>query len=136
LAAEQAEADRLAAEAVAAAEAAADAAIEEARQRLVEEMATAEAPSTASSFADLENIPIETPEPEAVEDVEIVEDYGPEPPPSPASSVDTAALLRELASLGGFGEEAPDTTTVSSPVKSGPVTKDSDKKKKKGLFGR
>jgi hypothetical protein len=136
LAAEQAESDRLAAEAVAAAEAAADAAIEHDRQRIADEMAAAEAPTTAASFADLGSNPIEEPaEPDAVE-VEVVEDYGPEPSPAPEPSVDTAALLRELASLGGFGDQAADTTTVSAPVKSGPVTKDSDKKKKKGLFGR
>jgi len=97
-------------------------------------MAAAEAPSTAASFADLGNDPIPVSEPD--EEVEVVEDYGPEPPPSPEHSVDTAALLRELASLGGFGNEAPDPTTVSSPVQSGPVTKDSDKKKRNRLFGR
>jgi hypothetical protein len=97
-------------------------------------MAAAEAPSTAASFADLEHDPIAAAEQD--EEVEVVEDYGPEPSPGPGPSVDTAALLRELASLGGFGEDTSESTTVSSPVTSSPVSKDSDKKKKKGLFGR
>jgi hypothetical protein len=106
------------------------------RQRLAAELAEAEAPTTAESFADLGNDPVPAPEPlETAEVVEIVER---EAAPSPEPSVDTAALLRELASLGGFGESAGDSEpTVSSPVRSSPVTKDTDKKKKKkGMFGR
>jgi hypothetical protein len=99
------------------------------------ELAAAETPSVAESFADLGNDPAPSPEP--IETTEVVEVFEREPAPSPGPSVDTAALLRELASLGGFGDNLGDApTTVSSPVTSSPVTKDTEKKKKKGLFGR
>ncbi len=100
------------------------------------EMAEAETPSVAESFANLGDDPVPSREP--IETAEVIEVFEREPAPGPEQSVDTAALLRELASLGGFGDGASDApSTVSSPVtKSSPVSKDSDKKKKKGLFGR
>ncbi|MEO8328843.1 MAG: hypothetical protein ABI586_02450, partial [Candidatus Nanopelagicales bacterium] len=82
--------------------------------------------------------PFESP-PAELDDVEVVEVFEPEPPPEPEPAVDTAALLRELASLGGFNDVAPEPTQTSKPVKSGRPSagpKEQDKKKKKGLFGR
>ena len=132
------EAERVAAEEAAAAIEAERVAAEEAaaaaeRDRMAAELAAAEAPSTAASFADLSNIPIETQQP--VDETEVVEDLAPERSPSPGPSVDTAALLRELASLGGFAEETAEATAKAATVKSAPVSKEADKKKKKGLFG-
>jgi hypothetical protein len=120
-----------------AAEAAAAREAEEAaeRERQADELAAAESPSIAESFADLGNDPVPAPEP--IETTEVVEVLDREPGPDRGQSVDTAALLRELASLGGFGDGPSDApTTTSSPVRSSPVTKDTEKKKKKGLFGR
>ncbi|MCZ3386490.1 MAG: hypothetical protein LH630_05900, partial [Actinomycetia bacterium] len=92
-------------------------------------------PTIAEWFADLGNDPAPAPLP--IETAEVIEVHEREPAPSPGPSVDTAALLRELASLGGFGDDAPAApVTVSSPVTSRQVAKDGDKKKKKGRFGR
>jgi hypothetical protein len=65
---------------------------------------------------------------------EVVEILTPEPSPDPGPSVDTAALLRELASLGGFNDDSGDSHQTSTPVKSGGAKE--QPKKKKGLFGR
>ena len=98
----------------------------------------ADSPSTASTFADINDGPLESPAAE-IDNIEVVEIFEPEPAPEPGQVVDTAALLRELASLGGFNDGPAEPTHTSKPVRSGkpnPGNKDQDKKKKKGLFGR
>ncbi len=70
------------------------------------------------------------------------EDDGPtaDAPWREAGGVDTAALLRELSSLGGFNDDTttPATPAPASPRPAKPSSKGSGKpeKKKKGLFGR
>ena len=88
-------------------------------------------PKRRRVFRDLGDDPVPSREP--IETAEVVEVFEREEAPGPEQSVDTAALLRELASLGGFGDGASDApSTVSSPVtKSSPVSKDSDKKRRR-----
>jgi hypothetical protein len=123
-AAEQAEAERLAAEAEAAA--AAEAVVEE---------SWVSADTSAAAFADLNHNPLAPAVDEAEEDVTTVEVLDPEPAPVPEAGVDTAALLRELASLGSFDDDSGEQAPPPRTVKSKPATKEQPKKKK-GLFGR
>ena len=94
------------------------------------------ADTSAAVFADLNHNPLEAAvEDEAEEEVTTVEVLDPEPAPSPELGVDTAALLRELASLGGFDDDSGEQAPPPRPVTSKPATKEQPKKKK-GLFGR
>ena len=120
-AAEQAEAERLAAEAAAA--------------EAVAEETWESADTSAAAFADLNHNPLEVTVDEAEEEVTTVEVFDPEPAPSPELGVDTAALLRELASLGSFDDDSGEQAPPPRTVKSKPATKEQPKKKK-GLFGR
>ncbi len=86
--------------------------------------------------------------------IEVVEDVGPEQPPAPAPAVpaasvpgglsETAALMRELSSLGldddaepvnGNASRLANAATGTAPTAVRPVPKDAPKKRK-GLFGR
>ncbi len=127
LEAEQRAAERLASEQAAAAERAE-------AQTVIEESWDGPEPSVAASFADIAEFAA-TSAPVETDTVEVVEELLPELPPEPEldSGVDTAALLRELASLGGFGDDEdsnnpPAPTPTMRPIK-GSTANESSKKK-------
>ncbi|MFZ0325538.1 MAG: hypothetical protein WAN48_15575, partial [Actinomycetes bacterium] len=54
-----------------------------------------------------------------------------------AANVDTASLLRELSSLGGFNDNEPTAATPQRPSKAATAAAAGKQdKKKKGRFGR
>jgi hypothetical protein len=163
LAAEQAEADRLAAEQAAeeAARAEAERLAGEADEAAVAEAEPEQRPVDAATVASLLRDFNDSPADALTDTVETIEEYIPDDPaddegapssptgadPAPAYAngsrsglSETAALLRELTSLGLDDEPSPQAAPAHNAAKAAatakPAQPSKDPKKRKGLFGR
>jgi hypothetical protein len=163
LAAEQAEADRLAAEQAAeeAARAEAERLVAEGDEAAVAEAEPEQRPVDAATVASLLRDFNDSPADAPTDTVETIEEYIPDDPaddegapssptgadPAPAYAngsrsglSETAALLRELTSLGLDDEPSPQAAPAHNAAKAAatakPAQPSKDPKKRKGLFGR